>query len=102
MALLLTPTRMAKTERIDIKTRLRIAAHLRCKIAEMGLSQRAAADMIGVDEATVGRVVNYGAPIGLDLVLGIHRGLHLDANRLFDVDPPREFFRAPAVSESSD
>lgn len=93
---------MSTTARIDIRTRLRIAAHLRCKIAEMGLSNREAAEMIGVNEATIGRVVNYGAPIGLDLVLGIHRGLHLDANRLFDVDPPREFFRAPVVSESSD
>lgn len=86
---------MPTQDSIDTKTRLRIAAWLRCKMKELKITKRDAAKAIGVDEATVGRVINYGAPIGLDVVLGIHRGMHMDANRLLDFDPPAEFFVVP-------
>lgn len=60
----------------------------------MKITQREAAKITGLDEGTISRLVKYGEPIGLDVVIAIHRGLHVDANRLLDVDPPKEFMIA--------
>lgn len=84
---------MPTPESLDVKTRLRIAAYLRMKLRELApMNQRALAEILGINEGALGRVLKYSTPVGLDLVLAIHRKLHVDANRLLDVDPAKEFF----------
>lgn len=76
-----------RREDVDIKTRLRVAGHLRNKMRELGLSQVAVAKMIGVSQGAVSRILNGTGALGLDVFIRIHRQLHIDANLLLDVEP---------------
>lgn len=78
---------MPKRESVDIKRRLRIAGHVRNQIRALGITQAEAAKMMGVNQGTVSRLINATESLGLDLFIKIHRGLHIDANRLLDVEP---------------
>ena len=83
---------MPKAEAIDRRTRLRIAAHLRQAMKERDLSAADVCRATGLAPSTISRMLNDDSRIGLDVVLAINRGLHIDANRLLNHDPPAEFF----------
>lgn len=78
--------RMPPPRVIDVKTRNRIAAWIRYKMKELGKNQREMSAMLGINEATLSRALADG-PIGLDLVIAMHRKLGISANALLDADP---------------
>jgi transcriptional regulator with XRE-family HTH domain len=77
---------MPPRDRIDRPTRERLKAWIRYAMKEYKVNQRELAKKIGVNESTISRAL-AGGPIGLDLVIGLHRGAHLSANSLLDADP---------------
>jgi transcriptional regulator with XRE-family HTH domain len=85
-------SRMAKSDDIDPETKARIAAHLRRKRKELGLSKRALALQIGITPPSLVKILNTTRNVGTAILLKIHRRLHIDLNQLVDIDPPREFF----------
>lgn len=80
---------------LDCRTRQRVAGWLRYKMDTLGLTPTQAAKTLDVDLAGLSRVLRFGGPIGLNLVVAIHRKLHLDANQLLDFDPPEKYLRPP-------
>lgn len=85
---------MAKSEDIDPETKARIAAHLRRKRKELGLSKRKLALLIGVSPPALVKILNATRNVGTAVLLKIHRRLHIDLNQLVGVDPAREFFQS--------
>ena len=83
---------MAKSEGLDPETRARIAAHLRKKRLEMGVSKRELARRIGIDPPSLVKILNATRNVGTAVLVKIHRNLHIDMNDLVDFDPPRKFF----------
>lgn len=77
---------MPPRDRIDRPTRNRLKAWILYAMKEYKVNQRGLAKKIGVNESTISRALT-GGPIGLDLVIGLHRGAHISANSLLDVDP---------------
>jgi len=78
---------MPPRDRVDRETRDRIVRWIKFKMRELRIeTQREFAKRIKVHESTVSRALRNG-PIGLDLVIGLHRELDESANRILDADP---------------
>lgn len=84
---------MPKRDSTDLKTRMRIAAWLRYEMETLEISQAQLAKKIGVGPGALSRALKGGA-IGLDLVIGVNRGLSFSANRLLNDDPPGKYWVA--------
>lgn len=77
----------------DKRTRWRIAAHIRRVMYEREWKAADVCRATGVAASNLSKLLaGEDDRIGLDFVLALHRGLHIDANVLLDHDPPRRFF----------
>ncbi|HEX6972595.1 MAG TPA: helix-turn-helix transcriptional regulator [Limnochordia bacterium] len=84
---------MPTKESIDVATRRRIAAKLRYLRWEGGFETDAElAKEIGMHPKTIGKYLHGINTIGLDVLLKIHRKLHVSIDWMVDRDPPREWF----------
>lgn len=83
---------VAKSEDLDQETKDRIAANLRQKMQELRVSKRQLALKIGIKPPSLVKILNATRNVGTAVLVKIHRNLHMDLNRLVDIDPPREFF----------
>lgn len=84
---------MGKSADLDLETKARIAAHLRRKMHELGLSKRGLAKQIGITPPSLVKILNATRNVGTAVLVKIHRNLHIDLNQLVDIDPPRRFFQ---------
>lgn len=91
-----TATRLASPavppkDSIDMKTRLRIAAKLRYLKWEGGFETNAEmADELGIHKTSMGRYLSGGRTVGLDVLLLVHRKLHVSIDWMVDRDPPAD------------
>ena len=84
-----------RSDTIDRKTRLRIAAHLRKKMNQLKASRARAAELMDLDPSVVSRMLT-AERIGFDAALRMHRGLHIDMTEMVDIDPDPEWFEEGA------
>lgn len=89
------PSPAMSTREIDLKTRQRIAAHMRrlkykfeCE-TDADLARRA-----GLSRSVINRILKAERTPGLDVVLKIHRSLHISIDQLVDQDPDPKWFHA--------
>lgn len=80
-------------KKIDMATRLRVAANLRkLKHIHGFRSDNAMAVELGMSRSALGRYLKGEATAGLDVLLLVHRKLHVSMDWLVDRDPEREWF----------
>lgn len=72
----------------DPLVRPRIVAWLRYEKNRLGLSQQELAQYLGTTAATVSNLLNDKVSPGLDMLVRMHRRLHISVDRMLDVDPP--------------
>lgn len=78
---------------IDIKTRQRIAANLRLLRHQFRFQSDAAmAEALGLSRGVMNRALKGERTVGLEVVLKVHRGLHVSLDWLVDKDPPQQWF----------
>lgn len=87
----------------DKRTRWRIAAHIRRVMHEREWKAADVCRATGVAASNLSKLLaGEDDRIGLDFVLALHRGLHIDANVLLDHDPPHRFFLQGQLSGRPD
>jgi transcriptional regulator with XRE-family HTH domain len=78
---------------IDLKTRERIAANLRkLKHEHRFRSDAAMAAELGMSRGALNRYLKGEQPVGLDVLLLVHRKLHVPLDWLCDRDPEPQWF----------
>jgi transcriptional regulator with XRE-family HTH domain len=88
----LASVRNMPTHEIDRETRLRVAAHLRqLKYKFQFESDAAMAERLGLSRGVVNRALKGERTVGLDVLLKIHRKLHVSIDWLVDEPPPEEW-----------
>lgn len=74
---------------VDQVIRDRIRAWIQYEMTRRQIgSIRELAEMIDVNHAYLSRVIAGNQTAGLELVLRLHRKLHISADAMFDSDPP--------------
>lgn len=77
---------------LDLKTRQRIAANLRQLKHMHGFASTAAmATEIGMSRSALNRYLKDERTAGLDVLLLVHRTLHVSIDWIVDRDPPQEW-----------
>lgn len=78
---------------IDIKTRQRIAANLRLLKHQFKFETDAAmAEKLELSRGVVNRALKGERTVGLEVLLKVHRNLHVSLDWLVDKDPPSAWF----------
>lgn len=78
----------------DLQTRRRIIANLREHMYKERLTAAAVSRMTKISEGALSRLLSEAdLQLGIDILVKIHRGLHISANAMLDRDPPAGFFR---------
>lgn len=78
---------------IDLKTRQRIAANLRLLRWRFQFDSDAAmAERLGLSRGVVNRALKGERTVGLDVLLKVHRRLHVSLDWLVDSEPGQEWY----------
>jgi transcriptional regulator with XRE-family HTH domain len=81
------------THEIDLKTRQRVAAHLRMLRYRFRFESDAAmAERLDMSRGALNRYLKGERTAGLDVLLKVHRRLHVSLDYIVDEDPPSEWF----------
>lgn len=83
--------RVPRREDIDRELRRRLAAWTVFLMKKHGIrSKRKMAERMKMAGPTITNAINYGAGIGLDYLVALHRTFHESADALLDSDPPSD------------
>lgn len=93
--------RMSRTEHIDAATRERLRAWIRYLYSDRGFTkQEQFANVLGISTPHLNQLMSGARTCGLDVVIKLHRTMHIDASKLLDSDPPVGESQSPQKAPS--
>ena len=88
-----TPGNMPRKSESDRHIEERIRAHIREEMADRQIKQAEVAELTGIDDGHLSRILEGERGVGFTTLLKLCRGLGITPTRMLESDPPLRYWR---------